>query len=92
MYGDGRLKYLGGAFFTKWLYFVSAVDGVDAANAAPILDKRVTDWLRETAGIGIHPNRTKSYVRYLDLLEDWGGQFDRTRVQVEQAIFELTRS
>lgn len=92
MYSDGRLKHLGGAFFTKWLYFISAVDGVDAANAAPILDTRVTDWLREIAVIGIHPNRTKSYVRYLEVLDDWGDQYDRTRVQVEQAIFELTRS
>lgn len=41
MYGDGRLPYLGGAFFTKWLYFASAVDGVDAEDAAPILDQRI---------------------------------------------------
>ncbi|SEE87016.1 hypothetical protein [Jiangella alba] len=92
MYGKGRVAYLGGAFFTKWLYFASAVDGVDAANAAPILDQRVVAWLTSAAGTHLRPDRTASYRTYLDLLDAWGGPFGRTRVQVEQAIFELTRA
>jgi hypothetical protein len=92
MYGEGRLKYLGGAFFTKWLYFASSVDGVYAENAAPILDQRVTTWLGANARIALHPRQARSYLRYLELLDEWGGQYGRTRVEVEQSIFELTRN
>ena len=44
MNNEGHIKYLGGAFFTKWLYFASAVNGADDPAAAPILDKHVRDW------------------------------------------------
>lgn len=36
-------------------------------------------------------DRTVSYRAYVNLLDDWGGQYDRTPVQVEQANFELAR-
>lgn len=91
MYGPGRIRYLGGAFFTKWLYFASAVNGADSRDAAPILDKQVVDWLNENAEQQLRPDRTASYQAYLDLLGVWGSDHHRTRVQVEQAIFELSR-
>ncbi|WP_143101905.1 hypothetical protein [Amycolatopsis marina] len=91
MYGTGRIKYLGGAYFTKWLYFVSAVDGPDTPAAAPILDKRVAVWLNANIALRLRVDRTESYRLYYGLLGEWGRQFGRTRPQVEQAIFELTR-
>lgn len=92
MYGAGRIKDLGDAFFTKWLYFTSALTGPDASEAAPILDKRVAVWLRDVANVKLRLGRSDSYRRYLELLDNWGSQYNRTRVQVEQAIFELTRT
>ncbi|TDC52919.1 hypothetical protein E1212_07180 [Jiangella ureilytica] len=91
MYGAGRVKYLGGAFFTKWLYFVSAVDGVHGRDAAPILDTQVATWLRANGVMNLNPAKTKSYRDYLALLEVWGDRFGRTRVEIEQAIFGLAR-
>ena len=43
MCNAGRIKHLASAFFTKWLYFSSAVSDSDDPNAAPILDKQVHD-------------------------------------------------
>jgi hypothetical protein len=91
MYGAGRIKYLGGAFFTKWLYFASALDGPDTAAAAPILDKRVAVWLNANTDLRLRVDRTTSYRQYFHVLGDWASHFGRTRPQVEQAIFELTR-
>ncbi|MBN7314147.1 8-oxoguanine DNA glycosylase OGG fold protein [Mycobacteroides abscessus] len=89
MNNSGRIKYLGPAFFSKWLYFASAVTGVNGPEAAPILDKQVIDWVREHTGISLNINKTGSYENYLNLLKDWGGQYNHTPVQVEKAIFEL---
>lgn len=95
MNNEGKIKYLGGAFFTKWLAFSSMVDAIDGPNVAPILDKRVRDWIAcNTQGkdeVCLSTQSTKSYRAYLDLLEAWGDPFDRTRAQVELSIFELTR-
>ena len=65
MNNAGGIKHLGAAYFTKWLYFVSALEGPDDPAAAPILDAKVTAWLREHAGIGLNVNRTSSYEEYL---------------------------
>lgn len=89
MANTGRLKYLASAFFTKWLYFASALEGPDDPRAAPILDKQVHDWLDEHAGMALDISRTHEYRRYLDVLTGWGDQFARSPVQVEQAIFGL---
>lgn len=89
MNNSGRIKYLGPAFFTKWLYFASAVADVNSPEAAPILDKQVTDWIHEHTGIFLKINKTSTYQSYLDLLEGWGRPYNRTPVQVEKAIFGL---
>lgn len=89
MNNAGRIKYLGGAFFTKWLYFASALTNADAPCAAPILDRQVHDWLEREANISLKIHRTPDYERYLDILKDWGADYDRTPVQVEKAIFGL---
>lgn len=89
MNNDGRIKYLAGAFFTKWLYFASATTGADDSNAAPILDKQVHDWLQREASISVNIHRTQDYQRYLETLKAWGNAYSRTPVQVEKAIFGL---
>ncbi|WP_396136738.1 hypothetical protein [Arthrobacter sp. AB6] len=89
MNNAGRIKHLGPSYFTKWLYFSSALQGPDDAAAAPILDKRIVDWLREHADISLDADKSPSYADYLELLTDWGDQYGRTRVQVEKAIFKL---
>jgi hypothetical protein len=89
MNNDGRIKYLAGAFFTKWLYFASATTSADDSNAAPILDKQVHDWLQREAGISVNIHRTQDYQRYLEVLKGWGNAYSRTPVQVEKAIFGL---
>jgi hypothetical protein len=91
MNNAGHIKYLGPAFFTKWLYFASATSRPDDLNAAPILDKQVKDWLATSAAIRLNINKTVEYGRYVELLTAWGSQAPTTRtpVQVEKAIFHL---
>lgn len=97
MNNSGHIKYLGGAFFTKWISFASARLSVHAEEVAPILDKRVRDWIdqhtRDTARVNLSTTSTDDYARYLALLDAWrnGDNWSRTRVQVELAIFDLTR-
>lgn len=94
---EGHIKYLGGAFFTKWMSFASATEGTDTEEVAPILDKRVRDWIeintRDTGGISLSTTSTADYSRYLTVLDVWrrGNNWSRTRVQVESAIFDLSR-
>lgn len=89
MNNAGRIKHLGSAFFTKWLYFGSALTSPDDPNAAPILDKQVQDWLKQHAGVTLDIRRTEAYQRYVDALTAWGEHHGRTPVQVEKAIFGL---
>lgn len=91
MTNAGHIKYLGPAFFTKWLYFASAASGPGDVKAAPIFDKQVKDWLAKNAEVRLNINKTVDYERYLELLTAWGSQAPDTRtpVQVEKAIFHL---
>jgi hypothetical protein len=89
MNNAGRIKYLASAFFTKWLYFASALTSADDPNAAPILDKQVHDWLKQHASMTFDISRSPDYQRYFDVLTVWGENCGRTPVQVEKAIFGL---
>lgn len=97
MNNSGHIRYLGGAFFTKWISFASARSSVYAEEMAPIFDKRVRDWIdlhtRHTTRVNLSTTSTDDYARYLALLDAWrnGDNWSRTRVQVELAIFELAR-
>ncbi|WBL19799.1 8-oxoguanine DNA glycosylase OGG fold protein [Citricoccus sp. NR2] len=96
MNNEKKVKYLGGAFFTKWLYFASMKDALDGSEAAPILDARVSSWIarntEDQGAIRLKPRSTRSYESYLELLDAWGAPYNRTRAQVELAIFELSVS
>jgi hypothetical protein len=89
MNNAGHIKHLGPAFFTKWLYFASAISGPDDVRAAPILDKRVKDWFAEYADTLLDIYKTDDYERYIDILSSWGTPRGWTPVQVEKAIFGL---
>jgi hypothetical protein len=89
MNNAGRVKHLRSAYFTKWLYFTSALQGPDDPTAAPIIDSKVASWLREHAEVSLDVNLTASYSDYLNLLADWGHLHGRSRVQIEKAIFGL---
>lgn len=88
---DGHVAGLGPAFFTKWLYFVSAGANPYGAQATPLLDQLVMRWLNTNARMGLRTARTAEYERYVELLRGWGKPFGRTPVQVETVIFEIVR-
>lgn len=87
----GRVPHLGPAFFTKWLYFTTATAGPDSADATPVLDKRVRDWIATNAEVGLRLDKTWGYHRYLQLLDAWAVRPAGTlsRATVERAIFSL---
>ncbi|GAB2622895.1 hypothetical protein [Pseudactinotalea suaedae] len=93
---QGRIPYLRGAFFTKWLYFASAANSLDGEGVAPILDKRVRDWIRNNTDgrPDLSPYNTTDYEAYIELLTHWGtgAPSPRTPAQVELEIFELSRA
>lgn len=88
----GKVRHLGPAFFTKWLYFTTAVEGPDDVAAAPILDMRVRQWIAGNTGVRLDLWRTRDYARYLQLLDAWGVRPEGTlsRVAVERSIFALS--
>lgn len=88
MYNEGAIKHFGRSYFTKWLYFASALEGPDDPAAAPILDDKITAWLGKEAEL-LFDKSTASYAQYLELLACWGEPHGQTRVQVEKAIFKL---
>ncbi|MEE6295312.1 hypothetical protein [Georgenia wangjunii] len=89
MNNEARIKHLGPSFFTKWLYFASAVDSAIDHNAAPVFDMRVRDWIARHARVSLRLNKTPDYSQYLDLLRAWGQPYDLSRVEVETEIFRL---
>jgi len=89
MNNAGKIAYLGGPFFTKWLYFVTAVDGIADPNAAPILDAQVAGWLRAKQVVFLPVDKTRDYESYLQLLKDWSQRSGRAPAQVEAGIFHL---
>jgi len=86
----GRIAGLGPAFFTKWLYFVTAAQG-DNTAAAPVLDALIVRWLRTEAGVQLRPGRTADYEAYVELLREWGAPYDLAPVDVEERIFRTFR-
>ncbi len=89
MNNEGRILHLRSSYFTKWLYFTSAVDGPEHPNGAPIFDDRIVGWLEYAAGAPLEKKSTDSHAEYLDLLASWGEPYGRTRAQAETEIFRL---
>lgn len=70
--GAPYLKYLGPAFGTKFLYFLTKASSVPTT---PVLDSVVHGWLQqhapEVASVSLSWWDTSSYERYVDLLHSW---------------------
>ena len=102
--GEGRdndpayLKYLGPAFGTKFLYFLTAA--ADAVPVTPVMDAVVRRWFWREAEVWLNVTSWKStsYMDYLSLLDTWrealapenGGKAP-SRDQVEHVIFAIER-
>lgn len=87
----GKIAGLGPAFFTKWLYFVTARGSAGAASAAPVLDALVLRWLAGR-GVPLPAGSTEHYARYVELLGSWGKPHGLAPAEVEERIFRLIRS
>lgn len=89
---EGHIKHLGPAFFTKWIYFVTAAGDAYGAQGAPILDKVVMEWMNAHTDLALHPYYTADYTTYLETLDVWASAQGVTPVKVEETIFLLARS
>lgn len=87
----GKIAGLGPAFFTKWLFFVTARGDVESDNAAPVLDKLVIDWMNRN-GVSLRAGQTADYQRYVDTLREWGAPHALSPAAVEERIFRVLRN
>ncbi|MGP9538108.1 8-oxoguanine DNA glycosylase OGG fold protein [Brachybacterium sp. AOP43-C2-M15] len=96
--GDPYLKYLGPAFGTKFLYFLTAA--YDEVETTPVLDAVVRRWFRDEAHETLYTAwwDSDSYARYLGLLDEWRkalpaatGSKALERADVELLIFASAR-
>lgn len=81
-----RLKGLGVAFATKYLFFCLADHST--VPTAPILDRIVCNWL--SAHIGWRPRldwRLEDYKRYCSLVTDWSTHLQEAPATVEYLMF-----
>jgi thermostable 8-oxoguanine DNA glycosylase len=81
-----RLRYLGPAFATKYLYFC----GKDRlANNALILDRNVAEWLTRHTEVRLNPVpwSKRTYSEYLNTLGEWAGALAVGPDAVESCIF-----
>ncbi|KQS96997.1 hypothetical protein ASG23_15445 [Cellulomonas sp. Leaf395] len=88
----GKIDGLGPAFFTKWLYFVTARADENSDDAAPVLDALVLTWLADNAGVVLRAGQTADYARYVGLMQSWGSPYGLAPAQVEERIFRLIRN
>jgi hypothetical protein len=80
--GEHRLRGLGPAFFTKFMYLA------DPSQRALILDEYVLTWLRERAEVKLSRNaRPADYARYLEVVGGWSAELDVPAEAVERLIF-----
>lgn len=81
-----RLYGLGPAFGTKFLYFCPQAE---AGPSALILDRVVSDWLRNAVDTRINPVpwSPRTYRTYVGLLGDWADELDVTPSVIEELIF-----
>ncbi|MFP5021922.1 8-oxoguanine DNA glycosylase OGG fold protein [Pseudonocardia phyllosphaerae] len=84
-----KLKYLGPAFGTKFLYFASLTAGRDDA-VCPVLDSIVAGWFRThtTFAPKIAAWSWPVYRRYLEILDAWSSELGIRSDQVELLIFD----
>jgi hypothetical protein len=81
----GRLRYLGPAFGTKFLFFCSP----SSQRPALILDRLVATWLAENAGMSLdHVSWSPpTYKRYIETIYAWAHAEDMQPADLEECIF-----
>lgn len=80
-----RLKWLGVAFATKYLFFC-AENG--QAGAAPVLDRLVRGWVRDHTGWAPRLDwHLGDYTAYVDAVTAWAGELEITPADVEWLMF-----
>lgn len=97
----GYLKYLGPAFGTKYLYFLTKAS--DEVDTTPVMDALVAKWFRQyaesIAGFNLSWWDSKSYERYLLALGTWAREINDAHPRstpldlddIELLIFSTTR-
>jgi hypothetical protein len=83
---QSRLKWLGPAFGTKFLYFCPQAKN---GRRALILDRLVAGWLDRHAGVTLNPAwwTVSTYDRYLDVMHEWGDRLGLPPGTIEERIF-----
>jgi hypothetical protein len=84
--GDCRLRWLGPAFGTKYLYFCPQGPG----SPALILDRLVAQWLTNNTQRTVRagPWSPSTYRRYLELVGSWATALDVAADEVEWCMFQ----
>jgi hypothetical protein len=86
---EHRLRYLGVAFATKYLYFCNAPGSAPAL----ILDSLVQRWLRQHADCHLRLDwHVGDYTRYLHMVSAWADQLGIAPDDVEYLMFSDTLS
>jgi hypothetical protein len=82
---SGRLKYLGVAFATKYLFFC----GLPETRPAPlILDAVIQRWLDEYANMSLRLDWNKpDYRKYLTCVGEWAEELGTDTATLEEAMF-----
>jgi hypothetical protein len=85
--GNCRLRELGPAFGTKYLYFCPQSA---AGPQALIFDRLVAAWLAEHVDVRLNPVpwAPRTYRRYLELVSSWADALSVTCEEIEQCIFQ----
>lgn len=85
---DCRLRGLGPAFGTKYLYFCQPAG---SQPTALILDKLVADWLAREGLLHLDPVpwSVRTYRRYLQHMHDWASAVRCTADELEYCIFRV---
>jgi hypothetical protein len=84
-YGVARLAGLGPAFGTKFLYFCSPT----GSSPALILDRLVSQWLRDHTGLLLNEVRwsAATYARYLGNMYAWADELAVAADELEACVF-----
>jgi hypothetical protein len=79
-----RLKHLGPAFGTKFLFFQSA-----GHDRALIFDQLMSTWLEENCGLRLDATRwsSQTYAEYLRLMRIWAVSLEVEPATLEMAVF-----
>lgn len=83
---EHRIRWLGPAFGTKFLYFCPQSDN---GQRSLILDRIVADWLNQHLRPGFNPVpwAPRTYRRYLGLMEDWAAGLAVCPEVLEERLF-----